>query len=106
MIYEMIDYKNKVPVITSKSPVYAETGTTISINDLADIERAVESKIYPGIKWHSYGASDSTNAAVSPDGQSVFAGDQSGEFDVTIFAIGEYGESITETVTVEVCIVD
>ncbi|MDE7303820.1 MAG: hypothetical protein K2N60_10940 [Oscillospiraceae bacterium] len=94
-------YLDEVPVIAPKSPVYAEIGSTISIADLADIERSMSSRI-GSIEWHIAGESDITNAKVSDDGQSLFVGDYPGSFDVTVHAVGENSESRTEKVTVEV----
>ena len=98
-------YLDEVPVITPKSPVYAEIGSTISIADLADIERSVSSRI-GSIEWHIAGESDTANAKVSDDGQSLFVGDYTGSFDVTVHATGKNSESVSEKVTVEVYVVD
>lgn len=98
-------YLDEVPIITPKSPVYAKIGSTISIADLADIEWSVSSRI-SSIEWQAVGAGDTTNAKVSDDGQSLFVGDYSGAFDVTIHATGKNSESRSEKVTVEVYVVD
>ncbi len=97
---KMKKYLDEVPVITPKSPVYAEAGETLSITDLADIENAVFSRMY--IEWHGVGSSDTSNAEVSDDGQSLFVGNYVGSFDVTIWAKGVNSESRSEKVTVEV----
>lgn len=98
-------YLDEVPIITPRSPVYAEIGSTVSIADLADIERSVSSRIGL-IEWHIAGESDTANAKVSDDGQSLFVGDYIGSFDVTVHATGKNSESVSEKVTVEVCVVD
>ena len=67
-------YLDEVPIITPKSPVYAEISSTISIADLADIERSVSSRI-GSIEWQAVGSGDTTNAMVNNDGQSLFVGD-------------------------------
>lgn len=99
-------YLDEVPIITSKSPVYAEIGSTVSIADLADIERAESSGISSDIEWHVSGASDTANAKVSGDRQSLFVGNYMGAFDVKVFAVGKNSESREEKVTVEVYIAD
>lgn len=98
-------YLDEVPVITPKSTVYVEIGSTISITALADIERSVSSRM-GSIEWQAVGTGDTTNAKVSDDGQSLFVGDYLGEFDVTIHATGKNSESRSEKVTVEVYSVD
>lgn len=98
-------YLNEVPVITPKSPVYAEIGSTLSIADLADIERAESSRI-GSIEWLTDSADNAANAKISGDGQTLFVGDYTGTFDVTVHAVGKNSESRSEKVTVEVCITD
>lgn len=98
-------YLDEVPVIIPKSPVLAEVGSTISIADLADIERSVSSRI-SSIEWRTVSAGDTANAEVSDDGQSLFVGDYTGLFDVTVYAVGENSESRSAKVTVEVCSTD
>ncbi len=99
---KMKKYLDEVPVITPKSPVYAEAGATLSITDLADIESAARSGINKHIEWHSVGSNDTSNAEVSDDGQSLFVGDYTGSFDVIIWATGVNAEHRSEKVTVEV----
>lgn len=98
-------YLDEVPVITPKSPVYAEIGSTLSITDLADIERS-ESCGIGLIEWRTGGSGDKTDAEVSSDGQTLFVGNYSGAFDVTVHAVGKNSESRSEKVTVEVYITD
>lgn len=98
-------YLDEVPVITPKSPVYAEIGSTLSITDLADIERS-ESCGIGSIEWHTYGASDTTNAEIGSDKQTLFVGNYIGTFDVTVYATGKNSESRSEKVTVEVYVTD
>ncbi|MDE6600091.1 MAG: hypothetical protein K2K34_08455 [Oscillospiraceae bacterium] len=98
-------YLDEVPIITSKSPVYAEIGSTISIADLADIEWSVSSRI-SSIEWQAVGSGDTTNAEIIDNGQSLFVGDYTGSLDVTVHATGKNSESRSEKVTVEVYIAD
>lgn len=98
-------YLDEVPVITPKSPVYAEIGSTLSIANLADIEQAESSRI-GSIEWLTDSADNAANAKVSDDGQTLFVGDYTGTFDVTVHAVGKNSESRSEKVTVEVYITD
>ncbi len=102
LVFKVKKYLDEVPVITPRSPVYAEAGVTLSITDLADIEKARISGIDKHIEWHSVGSNDTSNAEVSGDGQSLFVGDYTGSFDVIIWATGVNAEHRSEKVTVEV----
>ena len=99
-------YLDEVPVITPNPYVCAEIGSTISISDLAYIERSVDSRISSAIEWHTVGESDTTNAEVIDGGQSLFVGNCIGSFDVTVYAVGKNSESRSEKITVNVCTTD
>lgn len=96
-------YLDEVPVITPKTRVYAEVGETLSITELADIEKAVSSRITTLIEWRGGGE---TNAEVRGGGQSLFVGNYTGYFDVTVEAVGKNSESRSAKVTVEVYVTD
>ncbi len=102
LVFKVKKYLDEVPVITPRSPVYAEAGVTLSITDLADIEKARISGIDKHIEWHSVGSNDTSNAEVSGDGQSLFVGDYTGSFYVINLATGVNAEHRSEKVTVEV----
>lgn len=92
------NYIDESPVITAKDDLSVKVGTTISIEELADIKNAAESKILSDIMQ----TDGKTNAKVSDDGQSLFVGDDETNFQVEIRAIGANHEERREQVTVHV----
>ena len=103
--YFIIGIKNyiyKSPVITSKEPILVQVGDTITINELVDIEKSVESKILPILEGYTNGGNYGSRVQVSEDGQSVFVGNEKCEFVVTIYAVGENSERREKKITVKV----
>lgn len=100
-VYGIIEYLSEVPVITSKGTVTAEAGTMLSVNDIADIEKARSFSLTID-DWQPSDGSNETNAFVSDDCHSVFVGDDPGTFNIHINATGENSESRSDTVKVEV----
>ncbi|MBQ8171640.1 MAG: hypothetical protein IJZ95_06600 [Oscillospiraceae bacterium] len=97
-IWGLVDYMEKVPVITPKTNIYAEAGTTLSISDLADIEKATTTKIF----LQTISDDVEKTATVSADRQTLFVGYNTGPIEVLILATGENAESREDTVTVNV----
>lgn len=91
-----------MPVIVSKGPISAEIGDTITIDELADIDKSVESKIMPTLEGYDYGEKNESGAKVSDDGQSVFVGNEECEFDVTVYVVGTNSERREKRITVKV----
>ncbi len=97
-IWGLVDYMEKVPVITPKTNIYAEAGSALSINDLADIEKATTTKIF----LQTISDDAAKTATVSADRQTLFVGYNTGPIEVLIVAKGENSESRDEVVTINV----
>ncbi len=91
-------YIDECPVIISDDVVDVDIGTTISIDEIAEFENAVEFKILNNI----IETNGETNAKVSADGQSLFAGYYDTDFDIIIQAIGENHEVREKQITIRV----
>lgn len=98
LLWGVVDYMNKVPVITPKTNIYAEAGSALSINDLADIEKATSTKIF----LQTISDDAEKTATVSADRQTLFVGYNTGPIEVLIVAKGENSESREDIVTVNV----
>lgn len=86
-------YLEQVPVVTAKEGVCAMAGGKLSINDLAEVEKAVDVFIYSG---------SDTPMMVCDDGQSLFVGDKPGSYEVSVEAVGTNSERRSACVTVTV----
>lgn len=95
-------YLDECPVIISDDVVDADIGTTISIDEIAKFENAVQFKICKDI----IETNGETNAKVSADGQSLFVGYFMTDFDIIVQAIGENGEVREKQITIRIFIVD
>lgn len=98
LLWELADYMNKIPVITPKSNIYAEVGSALSINDLAEIEKATSAKIF----LQKISADVEKTATVSADRQTLYVGYEIGQIEVIITATGENSESRDAVVAVNV----
>ncbi len=89
----MADYLAKAPHITLLDGASGEVGECLYIDDLAIVERAVDSGFYP--------LTQADCVAISDDLHTVQLL-KAGEVEICIYAKGEIPEMVTKTVTIRV----
>lgn len=95
MIKGICDYLAEVPQITVLEQNAVTTGSTLALEDLAVVERSVETKLY-------ITNADRTEPVVSADEQHITVGDAAGTFTVCIEAVGKYSEHRSKEITITV----
>lgn len=83
-IWGAIDYVNRVPKIEPLSPVRAEIGSTLQIDDLVQIQCGGDYTT----KMRLSDMKNTYDAKVAEDGQSIFVGNDEGSLTVSILAYG------------------
>lgn len=95
MIKGICDYLAEVPQITVLEQNAVTTGSTLTLEELAVVERSVETKLY-------ITNADRTEPVVSADEQRVAVGEAAGTFTVCIEAVGKYSEHRSEEIIITV----
>lgn len=83
-IWGAFDYVNRVPKIEPLSPVRAEIGSTLQIDDLVKIQCGGDYTT----KMRLSDIKNTYDAKVAEDGQSIFVGNDEGRLTVSILAYG------------------
>ena len=99
-IWGVNDYISKVPVITPKDGITCESGDTLALEDMFDLERKDGDTIkICGAAWTEEGGGRS--AEISEDGQTVtFEG--TGVCEISVFGAGSNHEGRNATVSITV----
>lgn len=96
--YGVSSYLSRVPTLTPRENVTIKTDSSVSIEQLCDIERDKSKRIVSAV-WPD---GTSEGAMISADGQSLTTGNRTGLLIVSIDAIGESHESRSADVIITV----
>ncbi len=99
LVIDLNKFKEACPAIYPKESVMAPIGQTISIDALADFEKAVETRIVEIVEGEK-----TTDASISEDGSRLHVGTAPVRYDVVVEAVGANHERVQERVTVNVYI--
>lgn len=87
LLWALKDYVDKVPKITPKESVTVQTGQTLTVDDIFDVECKGEYHISLNIS-----ETEIPDAEISADKQSVYVGSTPGEIRITAGGSGEVAE--------------
>ena len=87
LLWGLKDYMDKVPKITPKETVTVQTGQTLAIEDLFDVECKGEYRLSLSIS-----ETEIPDAEISADKQSVYVGSTPGEIRIIAGGSGEVAE--------------
>lgn len=87
LVWELKDYIDKVPKITPKESVTVQTGQTLTVDDIFDVECKGEYRMRLTIS-----ETEIPDAEISDDKQSVYVGSTPGTIRITAGGSGEVAE--------------
>lgn len=99
MVWETVQYTNRVPKITPKTAVNASIGETLELHEIFDVECKGDYHLELQVMDFD---SDAMDFQVSKDAQALFVGTTEGTITVSVNGYGEVAELVSETNTITI----